>query len=333
VPVCDDWFPVVRPHLPEALIESPDLERLRILARRLPGDAMVALEVRLARGRATVDLSLRVARPSQARFVAKQFPSQPLESLLLRWADESEDSPVSSLWLEFDLATGVSPVPIVCAGLRRRVEPGWVANVLLPSLHGRPLASRQRDWVELCCEAIPEEARLLYAFSLLPRGAGEVRLEILGLDPPGVIRYLRRTAPHTVEPVAAALPLLAAAERLHVSLDIGEQVSSRVGLEGSFQRLPHREPRWRQLFDSLIARDLCSPEKRDAVFAWPGSDSFWTAPAAWPAGARRAGIFCVRSLSHLKLVCVAGQRPEAKAYLLFTPFRRPPRRDPSSKAR
>jgi hypothetical protein len=294
---------------------------------------MVALEVRLARGRAAVDLSLRVTRPSQARFLAKLLRSQPLEPLLLRWAEESETSPVSSLWLEFDLDAGLSAVPIACAGLRRRVEPGWVASVLLPSLHGRPLTRRQRELVELCCAAIPDDARLLYAFSLLPRGAGEVRLEILGLDPPGVIRYLRRTAPHTVAAVAQALPLLAAAERLHLSLDIGEQVSPRVGLEGSFRRLPHREPRWSQLFDALIARDLCSPEKRDAVFAWPGSDSFWTAPSAWPEAAGRSGVFCVRSLSHLKLVCVAGRRPEAKAYLLLTPFRRPPGPDRPSTTR
>jgi hypothetical protein len=294
---------------------------------------MVALEARLARGCAAVDLSVRITRPAQARFLAKQLQSQPLEPFLLHWSEESETSPVSSLWLEFDLDAGRSPLPIACAGLRGRVEPGWVAGVLLPSLHGRPLTHRQRELVELCCEAIPDDARLLYAFSLLPRGAGEVRLEVLGLDPPGVIGYLRRTAPHTVEPVAAALPLLAEAERLHVSLDIGEQISPRVGLEGSFRRLPHREPRWSQLFDSLIARDLCSPEKRDAVIAWPGSDSFWTAPATWPAAARRAGLFCVRSLSHLKLICVAGQRPEAKAYLLFTPFRRPPLRDPSSTTR
>ncbi|MFY9822006.1 MAG: hypothetical protein WAM82_11540 [Thermoanaerobaculia bacterium] len=285
----------------------------------------------MARGRATVDLSLRVTRPSQARLLATRF--QPLAPLLLRWAEDNEDSPVSSLWLEFDLESGLSTVPIACAGLRRRVEPGWVASVLLPGLHGKPLTRRQRELVELCCEAIPEGARLLYAFSLLPRGAGEVRLEILGLDPPGVIRYLRRTASHAVEPVAEALPLLADAERLHVSLDIGEQVSPRVGLEGSFRRLPHREPRWGQLFDSLVARDFCSPEKRDAALAWPGSDSFWTAPATWPAGARGTGISCVRSLSHLKLVCAAGQRPEAKVYLLLTPFRRPPRRDPSATAR
>lgn len=289
---------------------------------------MVALEVRLGSDRTAVDLSVRLTRPSQARFAAEQFPSPHLRRLLLQWAEESGTSPVSSLWLELDQESEAgSPLPLVCAGLRHRVEPGWVAGTLLPDLHGRPLGRRQRELVELCCEAIPAEARLLYAFSLLPRGAGEVRLEILGLDPAGVTGYLRRTSPGALEPVAEALPLLAATERLHVSLDIGEEISPRVGLEGSFQRLPGREPRWRDLFDSLVAQGLCSAEKRDAALAWPGVDSFWTAMDAWPAGAERIGLCCVRSLSHVKLVCFPGRRPEAKAYLLITPLQRQPHPD------
>jgi hypothetical protein len=38
------------------------------------------------------------------------------------------------------------------------------------------------------------------------------------------------------------------------------------------------------------------------------------------------GLFCVRSLSHVKLVCKAGGESEAKLYLLLTPFRRLPSR-------
>jgi hypothetical protein len=94
-----------------------------------------------------------------------------------------------------------------------------------------------------------------------------------------------------------------------------------VGVEGSFVRLPHREPGWRELFDRLQARDLCTQEKRAAAFAWPGQDSARTAPA-WPPAAR--GGRCVRSLSHVKVVTHPEREPEAKVYLLVTPLRRPP---------
>lgn len=312
-PACDAWFPVVLPHLGEALADPLALERLRPLARRLPGDAMAALEAPLAAGRSGVDFSLRITQRSQARRVAERFffPCFPVSLLD---GEKEEAAPVSSLWLEFDFSreAGLYPVPVLCAGLRDRVAPDWVAGWLLPRLCGRPLAERQRGLVELCCQAIPPEARLLYAFSLLARGRGEVRLEILGLDAEGILRYLRETAPHTEAAVSEILPLFAGTERLHVSLDIGEQISSRVGVEGSFQRLPHREPGWQELFGRLVAAGLCSPEKRDAVFAWPGHDSF------------RNGLFCVRSLSHVKVVSCSGRQPEAKVYLLFTPFRKQP---------
>jgi hypothetical protein len=325
-PACDGWIPVVQPHLAAVLVDPPALERLRVLARQLPGNALAALEARLAPGRGAVDLSLRITRPGQARWLAERLQSQHLQTLLLRWAEEGKTSPVSSLWLEFDLGreAGSMPSPVVCASLRDRAEPGWIAGSLLPSLHGKPLADRQRELVESCCAAIPEEARLLYVFSLLPRGNDEVRLEILGLDLQSVIRYLRQTAPHAVDPAAEILPLFETMERLHVSLDIGERISSRIGIEGSFRRLPHREPGWREIFARLVERGLCSPEKRDAVFAWPGYDSFWTAPEAWPAGAGQVGLACVRSLSHVKVVSSPGQEPEAKVYLLFTPFKKPP---------
>jgi hypothetical protein len=70
---------------------------------------------------------------------------------------------------------------------------------------------------------------------------------------------------------------------------------------------------------------LCSPEKRDAVLAWPGQDSFWTAPDRWPVEAVGLGGVCVRFLSHLKVVGQPGRPPQVKAYLGFRYLSRPHR--------
>ena len=113
------------------------------------------------------------------------------------------------------------------------------------------------------------------------------------------------------------IPLFAGVERIHLSFDIGSEILPRTGLEGSFSRLPRREPRWKDLFDRLVDRGLCAPEKRDAALAWPGYDSFWTAPEGWPVSPRLAAGFFVRNLSHVKGRLPSRSEPEAKVYLMF----------------
>jgi hypothetical protein len=171
--------------------------------------------------------------------------------------------------------------------------------------------------VRRCHEAIPAPAYLLYAFSLRPRGIDALRLEIFGLDPAGIVSYLKDVAPGSLPWVRDAAALFAGVEQIHLSLDLGEEILPRIGIEGSFPRLPGREPRWGELFERLVSRGLCRPDRRDAALAWHGSETFWTAPAAWPVEAVGAGGFCFRKLSHVKVVCRPDREPEGKAYLLF----------------
>jgi len=274
----------------------------------LPAPLLAALEVRLSAEAGPIDLSLRVKERDEALHLAQlAFPS-PVPSFLSRWAAaEASLSPVHSIWLEFDLdrePEGI-PAPLVCAKLfPDPANPGWLTGSLFPSLQGNPLTPGQRQLVEHCHRAIPPPAYLLYAFSLLARGSEAVRLEIFGLDPGGIVSYLETVAPEAVPWVAGEAALFEGVERIHLSLDLGEEVLPRIGIEGSFARLPGREPRWRELFERLASRGLCDPGKRDAVLAWVGSDS-------WPAGG-----FCFRKPSHVKVVCRPGREPEAKAYLL-----------------
>jgi hypothetical protein len=304
------------------------VRRLRSVAGLLPGDCQATLEARLASGTAPVDLSLRLLDPGQAGRMAERFPSFPLQSFLSRWPE-----PVSALWLEFDLdraprkprtsqTSRTLPFPVVCAKLPRTVDADWLADGLLPALHGAPLLPEQRELVHRAVQEIPAPASLLYAFSLRSRGQGAVRLEIFGMEPAQILDYLGRVAPARVSDAAGIAPLFEGVERIHLSFDVASEVLPRIGIEGSFSRLPPREPRWPGLFDRLVERGLCSPEKRDAALAWSGYDSFWTAPAAWPLDKTGIGSTCVRTLSHVKAVCRPGREPEAKVYLTFGPLER-----------
>ncbi|HVG08559.1 MAG TPA: hypothetical protein VNM67_12700 [Thermoanaerobaculia bacterium] len=296
------------------------MERLRRLARRLPGNGLAVVEIRLAREAAAIDLSLRVKEPGQALDLAQRVSPPHLQRFLSHWAEPGGPfAAAHSIWLEFDLdrEPPEALMPVVCAKLFPDADRDWLIGSLLPSLHGKPLSEDQRQLVRFCHEAIPAPAYLLYVFSLLSRGGDAVRMEIFGLDPPGIIAYLKRVAPGAVPWIEGTADLFMGLERIHLSLDLGEDILPRIGIEGSFPGLPSREPRWWELFGRLVDRGLCCPDERNAALAWPGSESFWTAPTTWPTKAVGPHGFCFRKLSHVKVVCRPDRELEAKVYLLF----------------
>jgi hypothetical protein len=317
-PSCGDWLSVLQPHLHAPLFHPEGTERLFRVARRLPGDLLTVLEIRLAADAAPIDLSLRLSEPGEARrtrWTLEAVPVPHLRSLLSRWA-EGTLPPVDSVWLEFDVGLEEIPPPVTCAKLQPDAPLAWLIDTLFPALHGKPLTGPQERLVRLCHESIPPPAYLLYVFSLLARGTDTLRLELFGLDPAGIAAFLDRVAPGTVAWVADTAALFEGVERIHLSLDLGEEILPRIGIEGSFSRLPTREPGWRELLDRLVARGLCRPDEREAALAWPGYDTFRTAPQSWPAEAALRDV-CFRRLSHVKVVCRPDRAPEAKLYLLF----------------
>ncbi|HEX6904266.1 MAG TPA: hypothetical protein VF789_31440 [Thermoanaerobaculia bacterium] len=317
---CGDWLAVVSPYLSEPLFGLRAVERLHAAGRRLPGDCLAVLETRLRPEPGPVDLSIRLRTPAEARRMDGRGLPPHLAAFLGSWSELGGPfAAVRSVWLEFDLDRDLEeglPSPIPCAKLSGAVAPEWLTGTLLPALHGKPLDPGQREAVRSCLAVLPESARLLYAFSLYPRNPDAVRLEIFGLDPREILETLQRVAPQTVERAAEVAPLFAESDRLHLSLDLTSEVLPRIGIEASFARQPEREPRWNVLFERLVTAGLCDPGKRDAALAWSGYDTFRTAPEAWPVAAGRRG-FCVRSLSHVKVVCQPDRNPEAKVYLAF----------------
>jgi hypothetical protein len=301
------------------LVSHEAFERLREIALQLPGDGLAAIEIRLAPADEAVDLSLKVL---QLRGLADTSFSPQTRQFLRRWS-AGELPSVASVWLELDAerSGGGLPDPVLCAEVDRGADPVQTLDGIFPTLD-----TSQRDWALRCIAEIPSPARLLYVFDLRARGTRALRLEILGLALQKAPAFLARLAPHLAPAVAKAAPLLAGAERPHLSFDVGpEGIGSRAGLEGSFVKWPHREPRWRELFDRLVDRGLCAPEKRDAIFAWPGQETFWSSPERWPTTAAGTRGVCVRALSHVKVVARPDCAPEAKAYLLFGWIGPPPR--------
>jgi hypothetical protein len=317
-----DWLEVLEPCWTLPLFAPEAIGRLRRLAATLPGECQGTLEARLAPGATPVDLSLRLRTASEARALAARLPVA--GSFVPFWsAGEGPLALVRSVWLEWDLerepGRGIPPAPVVCAKLPKDIDPGWLLGTLLPALQGFSPPAGQLARILSCLDALPPPATLLYVFSLRARGSDAIRLEIFGLEPAGILAYLRGVAPGEVSRVEEVAALFEGVERLHLSFDVGDEVLPRIGIEGSFPRQPPREPRWRGLFDRLVQSGLCAPEKRDAALAWPGYDTFWNAADRWPVAALGSRGVCLRTLSHIKVVCAPDREPEAKVYLVFGP--------------
>lgn len=286
---------------------------------------MGVFEARLRTACETVDFSIRLERAG-ASLDAGAFPDATRRQALL-WSWRREDpglDPVESLWLEFDLDRRAEPEPVLCARLRPAVSAGWLVDVLFPALHGAPLPARQKARVRRAVEAIPASGRVLYAFSLRPRRDDALRLELFGLDPAAMTGYLAEVvSPAAARRIESLSPLVSGADRYHLSFDVlPDGFGPRLGVELGFRRLPHREPRWREVFDRLVTAGLCAPEKRAAVFGWPGWDTPASARGRWPETVPRG--YLVRALSHVKLVSLPDRPAEAKVYLLLQYLERRP---------
>jgi hypothetical protein len=297
-----------------------------------------------------VDLSLQVTTPALAVALAGRSPaadSIAWRRFLRTWARRPAwRLRAPALWLEYDLDRAVrslpapadppllpapaqapaglpqAPEPVICARLAAGAEARWVASWLLPAMRGVPLRREQRQFFQDCWAAIPPPGVPLYVFSLLARGTGAVRLELGGSLRAGELAaYLDRLgAPGPAARVAALQPLLAEADRLHLSCDLEDRdgaIAPRVGVEVSFAHQPRREPRWARLLERLGEAGLCTPAARDGALAWPGQDGLWTAGGRWPAASRNPASRCVRCLSHVKLVCDGSRPTAAKVYLLY----------------
>jgi hypothetical protein len=229
-------------------------------------------------------------------------------------------SAVSAVWLEFDLEgpPAILGPPLLCARLGRRLDADWLVSTLLPALRGGPLRPQQARLLRRMAARVPPGWRILYAFDLGARTATAVRIELFGLQPARLVESLEAAVSREVAGRIAGLwHLVDGADRYHLALDVADEVLPRIGSECGWSGLPHRERGWRRVLDRWVTAGLASAAKRDALLAWPGYDSVWSAPARWPERAVGRGGHLVRCLSHLKLVSEPEGAPEAKAYLLF----------------
>lgn len=321
VPI-DELLGRLRPWLSEALVSDEALDHVRVAARLLPEvSGGICLESRLEEGVSRVDYMVCcMASDGGPQALAEALASSherlpgPLWDGVRAFAREWVDtgSPLSRVpifWIEYDLdgpRSGVpKPLPFICVQpgfedkppVSRRLtgethdEPMRMTWRALEVLHGRPVSPAIARTLSRCFEHLPDMAVMGHVASLASREVDKVRLAIttpraeLGaylerIGWPGPRAQVEEIAERWLSPVYA----------VDLSLDIGESVGPTVGFGAALPNAPRGT--WAEgLLQKLVDSGLCTPAKRDAVLAWPGTERVVLEGHQWPSKmCRTAGV-------------------------------------------
>lgn len=328
-----------RPFFPAGLVSPQALENIWPIANRLPPVSNLALECRLQADANEVDFIPQfIAKGGSGERLADPAgqPNHPIwqriQTFCRQWRqpDSLLYDGVREIWLEFDISgpPPEPPLPSLFVGFhsnQQRVAHRHFSEITMRLVQPELLTPALLDLLTRCFAGLPAGATLFSVGFLLARHSDKARICVGHLPKSEAIAYLRRVGwPGDLGLVSRLLAdILPLVDEFGLALDVGEEMAPRLGLECYlFQSNPKREARWSQLLAYLVAVGHCSPEKQQALLAWPGYQFHGLSPdeaaairlAADDLPLRSHSIFS-RKISHLKLVCDPAGWRESKAYL------------------
>ncbi len=344
-----DSLAVVAPWLSPELVPAAAIPALTAVASALPPIHRAGFECRLAADDDQVDLQQGVSASDHEPAHLAAFLSsagsvggawKPLRCLAERWATAGDPvhADVAELWLELDIAPGVSgPTPSVFAVLKEsngeRTPRG--AQAVVETLVGPEQAASPKDLVRRLQRDCPALGRVTHVGVMLGRPVPSFRVHVRPVQLRGFGEYLRSFGwSDEGAAVETARMLLNHGDLLILCLEpVGDRIE-RVGLECFFAQKRGVSPRWRSLLNDLVALRMCAPEKAEALLQWPGTVTPFGAEAPWPETLIVQGLTSPpdvlsvfeRQLSHVKVTCASDEDTSAKAYFGYVPRWAPAKR-------
>jgi hypothetical protein len=340
-----DYLRVGEPHMPSVLVSPEALADIAPIARALPPCTGSGFECRLAEPEAKADFLVRVQTHDGTRtaFGGRNPDVRPPPELMdnpvwrhvfdfcARWSNPEDalHADVEDFWLEFDVAgrPTTAPTPAIFFGPRQGLEkPLELVALATGVMRGEPGPAALRASVRRAYEALPAGGNVYQVGMMLSRPIDALRLCVRGIPTTGLTAYLRDIGwdGPSGELDALLASLAPHTDRICLALDVGERVFPKLGLECYVDALTLGgfKERWKPLLEHLVQRELCRPEKRDALLAWMGLSDHRTERERWPAnlvrGAEAQGpdtlSLFMRYLNHVKVVFQPGAPLEAKAY-------------------
>jgi hypothetical protein len=328
-----DYLKIVTSHLHSDLVSAEALSYIQPLAQILPASSMAGFECRLGADRSGVDFQVRL--PCLDCSLPESFLTAPawqfLQEFYQNWAspNSSLSQKIEHIGLEFDVNERLPQVPIPCIFLAFNRETAIDAERLVKMIEflQHSMSPLLESNLQLCADSLPAGAFISHLGAMLSRSVNAVRVNVKGISPDRLSDYLMQIGwsdpTNTFSTLTSTISKLV--DSILLSFDVGDTVLPRIGLECFLNRQPYENPQWDFLLDYLIAEELCTPEKKNALLNWPGYSHRGSSPDLWPSnisfgdrflGSRAISLFS-RWISHIKVVYRSGNFLEAKAYLGF----------------
>ena len=332
-----DYLKVVAPHLHPELVSPQALSHIQTVARALPPCPFAGFECRLDKS-SRVDLLVKL--PKQTPDLAERFQQSPawqaFGEFYREWRATASylHRSVENLGLEFDLVGQPTQVPVPCILLD--INQQMVSNAqelidLCGNLRSRlpnyPVIPKLESQLRLCANSLPNGAKITNLGIMLPRPVEAIRVVVRGIPPQQFSEYLRKIGwsepTNTLSSLVSSLSEFV--DSLVLSFDLGETVHPQIGLECHLQQQPQPDRRWALFLEHLVAKGLCTPDKKEALLAWPGLSQKTDNPQLWPAdltwgdrfvGSKGFSLFW-RTIYEIKIVYNPSNLLSAKAYLAF----------------
>lgn len=261
--------------------------------------------------------------------LANTFESNPVWKNIYHfcqlWGDRNSilAKHIAELWFEFDDIELKNLYPIPCIffspiglnasiSLDKKQDLSWLYDTALLMLYGKYFNGIIKENIQKCIEALPGNGSIFQIGAMLSRKLKNVRLctvmpvnhyphYLKKIDWRGSFEYL----------IILLESLSCLADGIFVDIDIGDEISTKTGIECVYKKRTVHEPGYNnleRLINYLMDLNLCIKEKAKWITQWIHE----------PLEEDEDGNYINRSLSHIKVILNPDNSIEAKLYFALS---------------
>ena len=347
------YLNIAKEFLPNEIVSDDNFNEIQQISRLFPNNltTFLGFETRLAETSNRADFAFAISGIGNDRdilkdlFINKNFRQfleysewQQISNFANEWSNkESElNDKIQCFWLEFDMPekAPTSPLPSVFFGpskIAKNKSKGkdpykWITDLAIPLLKGQKTSKKISDLINDSISKMPDNGTIFQIGTMLSRKINAIRIHINKLRPDQIVPYLKDIGLNydTSELEKYLKEFEELADRFVVSFDITENgIGDKIGIELSFISNDFNNiERWGKLLDYLVEKNMCLPEKKEALIKYSSVEEETVINGAIMRPIASATLYendltksnVVRYINHIKIVYKPGKQIIAKAY-------------------